>query len=102
MSASPKLIAAVRVALGEMYPAKVLTRIRAGTQGTNSTIAFPRDQLTKGDKSRAIRLAVMHTSGPDKGTLCDTHAVTDRPDIWERCAKVPVRDALMGRTCGAP
>ena len=97
MSAS--LVEAVRVALGELYPAKVLTRIHAGTQGS---IAFPRDQLTKGDRRRAIRLAVMHTSGPDKGTLCDTHAVTDRPDIWERCAKVPVRDALMGRTCGAP
>lgn len=101
MSASPELVEAVRVALGELYPAKVLTRIHAGTQGTNS-ITFPRDLLELRVISRAIRLAVMHTSGPDKGTLCDTHAVTDRPDIWECCAKVPVRDALMGRTCGAP
>lgn len=53
-------------------------------------------------RSRAVRLATMAVSGSDAPATCDTHSLTNRPDLWAQCEKVTVRDALMGRTCGAP
>ena len=100
MSAPPEVIAAVRVALGELYPAEVLAGVHP-TPGHPTAVRFsPKGTIPSADRIRAIRLARMHVNGHSYPTTCDSHSVTDRPDIWERCAKVPVRDALMGRTCG--
>jgi len=97
MSASPKLIAAVRVALGEMYPAHVVNEVRRSR--FDNAVAVP-GVVSKEHRSRAVRLATMAVSGSDAPATCDTHSLTNRPDVWAQCVKVPVRDALMGRTCG--
>lgn len=101
MSASPEMIDAVRVALGELYPAEVLADIEP-TPGHPTAIRFWCEEVTPLDRKRAIRLARSRVHGHDSFTTCDTHAVTNRPDLWAQCEKVTVRDALMGHLCGAP
>lgn len=51
---------------------------------------------------RARLLGSLGTRGPDAPTLCRDHDLPGRFDLWDACAKVPVREALIGRTCGVP
>ena len=101
MSASPELIGAVRLARVAMYASEKLADIEP-TPGHSTAIRFWCEEVTPLDRRRAIRLARSRVHGHDSFTTCDTHAVTNRPDLWAQCEKVTVRDALMGHLCGAP
>lgn len=46
---------------------------------------------------KAVRLAAMHVHGPDTPARCD--ACLDA-GTWDTCERIPVADALRGRTCG--
>lgn len=46
---------------------------------------------------KAMHLATSKLLGPDYAITCPAH---DTLGVTSRCAKVPVRDALMGRSCG--
>lgn len=46
---------------------------------------------------RAVLLAYMHLYGPDHLTFCVRCGMTYK---HEGCCRLPVREALMGRTCG--
>lgn len=47
---------------------------------------------------RAVSLAALHVNGPSHETYCPAHPTDEQGG--DRCARVPVRDALLGRTCG--
>ena len=49
--------------------------------------------------ARAHRLVQLSRFGPDRPAVCDDHRLPDRPDLWEKCLKVRVMDALNGLTC---
>lgn len=96
------IVAAIRIALSEVVPQRDSDLIYAGFSRADQRpcIKWPchlDNTLTR----RARRLAMIHLKGPEWPVLCDTHYILDDVHAWDRCLKVEVRDALVGRTCGA-
>ena len=91
------LLEAVKVALGETYSAGELRQLRKDNLGF-----YYQPPILHADVTKASRLARMHIEGPEFPVTCDHHNVFQRSDIWNACAKVPVREALMGHVCGQP
>jgi len=53
------------------------------------------------ERRKALRLGKFKQYGPDCPVICDHHWGINTPALWERCRKVSVTSALIGRSCGA-
>lgn len=97
-----EIVDAMRVALGELYEQQITATLGAAVAPDGTPCLTGSWTISNEHANKARRLATTHLDGPTSPVVCDAHNEENRPDVWARCAKVPVRDALMGRLCGQP
>ena len=88
----------------EPYVAALLAEVHADPQVRATPTGFRLNLSIPPEVSRKARLlARMKVSGPSSLCVCELHDLRFRSDLWRKCGKVTVAEALLGtRTdCGS-